>query len=251
MTGRANQAGFVNNKLFAGIMVSIPLMVFGWMAYDMQKSAGVVSAEGVKNYESDSAYDGTPLIQYDFRPPQPVYSHDLTIPQIEALRPDGQVLENNHIPGITIADFDVGSSYRFNDSHSWFQSQYSIWLENLTVHFSYKALNVYVTSSYPEGTCQYQEILDHENHHVSVHQQIYLKYQLVLRQALEQSRALPTFKHPIVVSSVEEGQKQLESIISGVLNPVFKQFQDELTEAQGELDTPANYAILQSECANW
>jgi hypothetical protein len=250
-TVRANPAGSVNNKLFALLLVGLPLVFCGWMAYDMRQSAQAVSAEGVKTSVAGSAYDGTPLIEYDFRPPEPVYSHQLTIPQIEALRPEGQVLENGHVPGITIADFDAGSSYRFNYSHSWFRSQIPLWLESLTVRFSYKSLNVYVTSSYTEGTCQYQEILDHENHHVDIHRQVYLKYQLILRQALENSQALPTFAHPILVSSVEEGQKQLDQIISGILDPVFKQFQDELTQAQGQLDTPESYAALQGSCTSW
>lgn len=242
----------MSNKLFALWLAALALVFCGWMAYDMRQSALAVSAAGeAKTYAPGSAYDGTPLIQYDFRPPEPVYSHQLTIPQIEALSTGGAPLENSHVPGLTIADFNAGSSFRFNYSHSWFQSQIPLWLESLTVHFSYQSLNVYVTSSYTEGTCQYQEILDHENHHVDIHRQVYLKYQLILRQTLEHSQALPTFAHPIMVSSSEEGQKQLEGIISGILDPVFKQFQDELTEDQGQLDRPENYAALQASCVSW
>ncbi len=191
------------------------------------------------------------LIRYDFSFAEPVYHHELGNNEIGALKSDGQSSEDGRISGLTLADFILDSSYQLDYDHSWFSSKYFLWLEQVTVHFAYKSLVVYVTRDYDEGTCAYQVTLSHENDHVAIHRRLYLKYQQILRQALEKNPAFSDHDHAVTAASYEEGKAKLDEEISSVLDPIFQQFRQEVADEQGQLDTYQNYVTLHNQCSSW
>ena len=242
----------MNNKLFALLVLLIFLPFFGWMYYDWRHDAESIGREAVqRDILADSGNGESAQIQFIFHFPEPVYSHALTTPQIEELSEKSGGAEHYHIPGLTQAGFSNNSLYEVNWSKTWFKQEYRMWVENLRVEFTYDTLNVYVTSAYPEGSCEYQAILDHENQHVAVHRRMYGQYQGIFKDALRQGKGIPLASNPIVVESIPEGKKEISDRISAVLDPVFNQFRDALQAEQDQLDTPGNYAALRGQCQNW
>jgi hypothetical protein len=55
----------------------------------------------------------------------------------------------------------------------------------------------------------------------------------------------------VTVQSLEEGKAKIADLITDVTDPVFDQFQNELSEKQAELDSPENYRELRDQCSNW
>ncbi|HVM31641.1 MAG TPA: hypothetical protein VMU88_00765 [bacterium] len=191
------------------------------------------------------------VVLYDFKFPDPVYHYELNADQIGNLRSGGQSSEDGKILGLTVADYDLGSSYRLDYDHSWLASSYKVWLQEVTVQFGYKSLAVYVTNGYAPESCAFKATLSHENDHVGIHRQLYLKYQGILRQALENNSALPDEAHAVMASSLDEGKAMLESRISAILDPIFQRYRQEVADQQGELDTPENYWTLHNQCPEW
>jgi hypothetical protein len=240
----------MNNKLFAALVVLILLPFFGWMYEDWQNDSAAAQKNGAnRDLLIDEKGDATAEIDYIFHFPDPVYSHSLTTSQIEALSQSGG--ENYHVYGLTQAGYSINSLYEVNWSKKWFRPEYSVWVENLRVEFTYDTLNVFVTSTYPEGSCEYQATLDHENQHVAIHREMYKQYQEIFRQKVGQAKDIPLASSPLVAPSVEEGKTRIGQMISAALDLPFEQFKEALQAEQDKLDTPDSYAALKGKCQNW
>ena len=241
----------MSNKHFFGFIVLVLAVLFGWMVYDMRNDSNSVGKEGGSRDFLIGTDGSTAQIQYLFHFMDPVYSHSLDTGQIEVLsRKEGEA-EHYHVYGLTQASYKMDALYEFNWSKAWFKDEYSMWVENLRVDFSYNTMNVYVTSNYAEGACEYGQTLDHENQHVQIHRQVYFQYQKILQQVLGDSKEIPLPSRPILVHSKEEGKEKVGKIISGVIDPVFDRFRDALAAEQAKIDTPDNYAALRSKCDHW
>ncbi|HUO57984.1 MAG TPA: hypothetical protein VMV05_07375 [bacterium] len=241
----------MSNKLFFMLVGLTLASFFGWMAYD----AWTTSSE----LKGDAAHQGLLMdsggsmagIQYVFRMSDPQYHHDLSTAQIEQLSQTVGSGEKYHVYGLTQADYETETHYQVNWSKKWFREEYSLWVENLRVDFSYNTLNVYVSSAYPEGSCEYQATLEHENQHVEIHKQIFIRFQKVIRDTLGAAPNLPLSSNPLLVTSIEDGKKKVGETISGILDPVFDQFKSTLTEEQAKIDTPESYNELRQRCQHW
>jgi hypothetical protein len=238
----------VNNKLFFLLIAAILLPVFGWMFYDLRTSGGPTGA-GAASRDLLGSGDSTAAVQYFFHFPDPVYHHDLNTQQIEALAQGGG--ENYHVYGLTQADYQLNTHFQVNGSKKWFKDQYTMWVDNLRVEFSYTTVNVYVTSNYKDDSCEYRQTLAHENQHVEINRQVYGKYEKVFQDTLAGSRDLPLYDRPITVGSWDEGKERIGRMISTVTDPVFDRFKEELGQAQSVIDTPQEYDLLRQSCQNW
>lgn len=243
----------MSNKQFLLFIGFIFATFFGWLYYDSSKSTNSIRSENVQRdvlLDANVPDEGA-QIKYLFNFPNTVYDYSLSTPQIESLSEESGLEENHHIDGLTQAQFGLKTLYEFNYSKRLFQNSYSLWVEDLRVDFSYTTVNVYVSSQYSEDSCEYQATLDHENQHVQIHREIYEKYQKILQNTISVSTDIPLIDHPVTVQSLEGGKALISQLISGVTDPVFDQFQNELSQKQGQLDSPESYAELQSRCSHW
>ncbi len=243
----------MNNKLFAVLVGLILLPFFGWMYEDWKSDSDAITENGIHRdlLINSNGGEGSAEIQYIFHFPDPVYSHSLSTSQIEALSRSGGEAEHYHVDGLTQADYSMNTRYEVSWSKKWFKSEYTMWVENLRVEFTYNTLNVFVTSEYPKESCEYQATLNHENQHVAIHRQMYDQYRKIFEEKLGQATNIPLSTHSITAPSVEEGKIRIGQIISAVLDPIFDQFKENLQVEQGKLDTPESYAELKAKCQHW
>jgi len=241
----------MSNKLFVVLLSLILLPFFGWMVYDSRASLADFQ-KGADRHDVLLGADGAMAqVQYLFHFAEPAYVHNLDTSQIEGLSQSAGTGEHYHVYGLTQADYGTGTHYEVNWSKRWFREEYDMWVENLQVDFSYNTINVYVTSDYAENSCEYQATLDHENQHVEIHKQVYAQFQAIIRDAIAKSTSLPLSSRPILVTSIEDGKKQVGDRISQVLDPVFDKFKEELTSEQAKIDTPESYEGLRQKCQHW
>lgn len=242
----------MNNKFFALIIAFIVIPFFGWMIYDSFSDTRSIQQERVtRDILEDGDTGGGAQIQYVFSFPIPTYIHNLNTSQIEQVSQTNGLAEHAHVYGLTQAGFKTGTHYEVNWSKKWFKDEYSMWVENMRVEFLYDTLNVYVTSAYSEGSCEYQATLNHENEHVEIHRRLYSQYQKKFREALSGNQTIPLSNRPIPATSIEEGKKKIGDLISAAIDPVFSQFQQDLQQNQAVIDTPESYGELKSRCSNW
>lgn len=242
----------MNNKLFGLLVFLLILPFFGWIYYDWKTSSEIVQSGNVpRDALVDAEGKESAGVQFIFHFPDPVYSHAFSTAQIEQLSQSNAESEHYHVYGLTQAGYSTGTLYEVSWSKKWFKPEYEIWVENLRVEFTYDTLNVFVTNTYPEGSCEYQTTLDHENQHVAVHKQVYERFQKVFEDAVGQAQGIPLSSHPLVVGSVAEGKQKISEIITAVMDPPFNQFRDAVQAEQEKLDTPENYGILRQQCQHW
>lgn len=240
----------MNNKLFFALVGLILLSLFGWMAYDSWRDQKVVVGKDLRWDLLGAGLGGGTQVQYLFHFKEPSYFHDLNTSQIEALRPGG-VHENARVRGLTLADYGMNAQYTLRIRKKWFKDHSLAWADDLRVEFSYNTLNVYVTSDFPEGGCEYRETLGHENEHVEIHKRVFEKYQGVLRAEMAGTGSIPLESSPLTVLSLAEGKERVGQVLSAVTDPVFQRFSVELSEEEARIDTRESYSELRSRCPGW
>lgn len=94
-------------------------------------------------------------------------------------------------------------------------------------------------------------MLAHEKQHVQIHREVYQEYQRQLQAKMALATGLPTHSRPITALNWEEGKEALGKMINEVINPVFEDFEMELSRRNGLLDSAENYEELKSRCSDW
>jgi len=179
------------------------------------------------------------------------YFHNYSTAQIEGMRNMKFANKLEHNPGLTMAEHSLKMDYQVGGLEHPNHDGFCVWLESVNVDFSYVTLDVYVSSQYPEGTCPYQVILNHENHHVSIDQRVLAKYRARIDWVLKHNRSIPTRRHPMTVVSMENGKAILSAKLNAIVDAVTRDYQKEITRQNGKIDTPAAYKRTQSLCNNW
>jgi hypothetical protein len=197
------------------------------------------------------ARERPPLIRVTGNLLPPTYHHEYSTAQIEAMSGIQAPSRAAHEPGLTLFEYEVSSQYEMSEKGRSATGPLLIWAKSVGVNFSITRMEVYVSSQYARGSCQYQAVLAHENTHVAINERAYKKYRALLIQALGRDRALPTRDHPMRVSSEQEGEDILDRHIKGILTPLEERFQAEDKRENAKIDTPASYARTQAKCRDW
>jgi len=191
------------------------------------------------------------LIHFISKPIRPHYDHSHTTSQIEALWTHQYHFPMMHNPGLTMAEHELKTNYRFQGSRQGKAGPYRIWASSVEVIFQFDRMDVYLSSKYPVGSCQYKVILGHENQHVAINQRTLAKYKALMLQALRSSRDIPTKAHPLTVANLDQGKARIAANIDGILYPLYERFKKEVGTENGKIDTPANYRRTQALCRDW
>ncbi len=182
---------------------------------------------------------------------RPTYHHEYGTAQIQAmsgLRAPSRAAQE---PGLTLFEYEISSQYEMTEMGRDPNGPLRVWAKSIDVSFSVTRMEVYISSQYAKGSCQYQTILAHENTHVAINERVFKKYKALLIQALKMDRNLPTRAHPLRVSSEQEGEDILDRNIKGILTPLEERFQAEDRRENAKIDTPASYARTQARCRDW
>jgi len=241
----------MDNRVFFSLIALFLGGLFGWLGFDAWKtSQPSVAQPGVRlDLLGEAGDPGQVRYLYHFK--EPTYSMEFNTAGIEAIRSAGPSFQGARIRGLTIADFSMDSLYRFRLQRRWLKGGYLAWVEDLKVDFGFKELKVFMANEYPEGSCEHYHIREHENEHVRIHREVYMKYQPLLEEAVSASKGIPLRSAPVTVASKEEGKKVVGERISEVLDPVFDRFNQELKDENARIDTAASYDELRRRCSGW
>jgi hypothetical protein len=156
-----------------------------------------------------------------------------------------------HSPGITVAESELKTDYQMEFRQKPGSSVYQLWTTSVTVVFDYIRMDVYISSQYGEGSCEYNQILTHEKQHVAIDERVLEQYKNQMAAALRHTRLIPTASHPLLVSSPEQGKVILSKRISGLVRPYFNRYHAAVKAQNAKIDTWANYRKVQARCNGW
>ncbi len=177
--------------------------------------------------------------------------HNLSTEQITSMRHSRFPSARMHSPGITMAESELKTDYQLEFRQKPGSSVYQMWTTSVTVVFDYTRMDVYISSQYGEGSCEYNQILAHEKQHVAIDERVLEQYKNKMAYALRHTRLIPTLSHPLLVSSPEQGKVILSKRLSGLVRPYFNRYHAAVKAQNAKIDTFANYRKVQARCNGW
>ena len=110
---------------------------------------------------------------------------------------------------------------------------------------------IHIASNFARGSCEYNEVLIHEQQHVNILQQFFNEYSNYYGGVLRDvGHDLPKF-NPVKLQNIEEQKRLIIKQIEQELYAYMDEITEILAERQAEIDTPEEYARVASRCSRW
>jgi hypothetical protein len=125
--------------------------------------------------------------------------------------------------------------------------RFCVWVTDVAARIGDPELDVYVAANYPEGTCEYNVVREHENQHVEINRSVVHAWGpqigAKLREVVAQS-------FPMEAANNADVQR-VPNMLMDRLQPLFEAMNVELRQKNGAIDTPENYRRTAERCKNW
>ncbi len=153
-----------------------------------------------------------------------------------------------HVPlGLTMAKLSV--RYETWISHAKAQGgTYCVYLGRAEITIGYPEVSVFVSSDYPEGSCEYEAILAHEMEHVAINREVLGAHKERIRKALARivrsKRALLVYnKGAARAAFIREFDLGLKSALSALAL--------DRNQRNAGIDTESSYRRVAERCDGW
>lgn len=125
---------------------------------------------------------------------------------------------------------------------------YCVYLSSVEIEFGWEEMNVYIPAEFPEGSCEYRAVLDHENQHVSIIRSSLREFAPRARARVE---ALLRNTRPAFTRGKNGSADDALAPISAQLTALLNEFDTLHSKRSAVIDTPSNYAAVTGMCKNW
>ena len=212
----------------------------------LMASSGWVSAQASSRCARIS--DLPPLeVHMTVSEPRMDYRHDVDLLGLPRI---GNSLESRPAGGKILGLTLHGEGFVYKYREKWIRQgdgPYCHYLISVDGELTLSQMTVYVASNYPVGSCEYNEVLEHENTHVRITRGMIDRYTPRLERAL---RMAAREINPVVTTE-QSGQEEIARRLNAEIRPVLQQFRAETAQANAVIDTPDNYRKTTARCKNW
>lgn len=163
-------------------------------------------------------------------------------------------LGHNMAPGggqvLGLGGGEIETSYRTEFEVSPFDGGYCVVLHEIRAKFIAKP-QIHVASNFEEGSCEYSEVLFHEQKHIEALRLFHRKRTKDLRAKLrEVSKSIPAVK-PVPQEEVKKVQKKLLQHVQVEMDDYLREILKELQQTQQKIDSPEEYERVAKKCRKW
>ncbi len=118
----------------------------------------------------------------------------------------------------------------------------------VTVTFGFKEpIQVFIAAKYRPGSCEYENIRQHEMQHVRIYRNALLNHAGSLQFEINQAAGTLNQRH---LSSPQAQQLAFNTMVEATAR-VFNRMMEESRRLNAPLDTAENYRLEQARCSNW
>ncbi len=149
--------------------------------------------------------------------------------------------------GLTLAELGMGLAVSVR-AERLADGRYCSEIAAVEATIGYDAIDVYIASEYPRGSCQYNAILDHERLHVLVFQNTLDRYYPQIEREL---RKAASKAKPILDRDPNRATRKFQSILESAARPLFRKINKAMDRENAALDTEEAYEREQSNCVSW
>ena len=107
-----------------------------------------------------------------------------------------------------------------------------------------------LANKYPDESCEYKVIREHEMLHYRDLQILFTRYQALVIAALRRV-GFPTSERPVFVESVMEATSQSKMRLRSTLQPIYASMERDLQADADARDAPEQRVLSWSKCPNW
>jgi hypothetical protein len=188
-----------------------------------------------------------PTVRLEVLEPKLVYRHDVDLFGLGGIKHTFEKAPTGWIMlGVTITSDHLAMQVRPVVSRLA-NGRLCVWVTDVAARVGDPELDVYVAANYPEGTCEYNVVREHENQHVEINRSVIHAWGprigAQLRDSVGQS-------FPMVAAGNADIQR-IPQMLMDSLQPLFDAMNSELRQRNGAIDTPENYRLTAARCKNW
>lgn len=193
----------------------------------------------------EKGFSGVRLV-INFKKAEPVYDTRHSLKWIR--RKAKERYKRRHPVGLTSSTFSYHLSNRFASRVRSDGRGGCVWLSEVHLDMAHKDTTVYIAREYRPGSCQYQTIYEHEAEHVRILNRQRARFLPVFHSSLTNllSKLAPSYHKNIKLE-----QKRIKRRVVRLVTKKVKQLTKALQQAHAVIDSPKNYAKLQSLCQKW
>jgi hypothetical protein len=190
----------------------------------------------------------TPIkLNFETRAPAPDFNHRLNLSGIanEARSQDARGEVPSRPVGLTTVDTMFG--LKGGSSIITRGRSACSYLTSVEITFGWDRMQVFVPNEYPQGSCEYRAVIDHENQHVSI-----------IRSTLREFAPIARARVESVLAQSKPISGGRDGDVDRALAPLKAQLTAMLTEfnalhsaRSAHIDTPSNYKAVTAMCKNW
>ena len=177
--------------------------------------------------------------------------HDVSLADLAKFPGVEEVGTSGHLQGLTVYEAQIRTRTSIAVSRKLFTGTSCAWIDRLTVDLTPKSLEILVPSDYPEGSCQYDQILSHERQHDDTNRDALAETAQTLRQSLAQANWLPAKASPLAVADRSDAQRRIDAMLDHITQPIYAAHTARLKERQEIIDLPENYRWVARRCEEW
>jgi hypothetical protein len=114
----------------------------------------------------------------------------------------------------------------------------------IDVRLSMVPMTVYVGREFRDHECKRDAIMEHERKHVAVYRDYLAEVVVEVRDEITRAYGNVVMHFP----GRDQAQREIETALTGYLDPILQRSTRELKLRQAEVDTPAEYARVAAAC---
>ncbi|MBI4061329.1 MAG: hypothetical protein HY403_07855 [Elusimicrobia bacterium] len=126
-----------------------------------------------------------------------------------------------------------------------------VWFEEVSVDLTPASIQIFVPREYPEGSCEYLTVLDHEREHERAHNEHLKAAAEEIAGALTAAKWLPARGNPHEAADRASAEAALNAKIKKVVAPIYDRYKENLASSHAELDKPELYQWVSKRCGGW
>ncbi|MBN1783384.1 MAG: hypothetical protein JW812_00250 [Alphaproteobacteria bacterium] len=184
------------------------------------------------------------------KPPVVVFKINYGQPNYKDVTSDfiSEKSKSTHARGLTEARFQMTYDVKVRAENN------CLFLDTLTVLYGYADLDIYITNQYEKSSCEYNQILSHENHHIFVHQDALRQYSTRFGETIK--RVATAIPPEYIKIGVKNADFQINKMISRLKNDrdlsrLEAEFNTQREKQNADLDQRENYEKITKRCKNW
>jgi hypothetical protein len=173
--------------------------------------------------------------------------HDLSLSEIARL--PGAVGSGLKTQGLTTIRHSMATRTRFETAtRSLFVKA---WFDDVIVEVSISSVVIYIPKEYPEGSCEYNAVLEHERGHGKLARENAADLAGEIEAEISWATGLPTRKNPMESPDHSAVEEILKDSLSRITDPIYKRYEEVEMREQAALDRPDPYDAVYRKCWNW